>query len=178
MRASSAVVLQGDGLGVAKLGDDAEMTISKLTTALGPISSDTGWKPIGPNSTFQACPGVEARYVDWGGLSVFFNSEDETATQGLGRRFTAWQLVETDTVTEAQLRTEKEIGINSTVDELKVAFGNRVVIKTDDDILGPSYVVYSTANPADNFGIPEFSGSLDALGKYVTQIGAGQGCGE
>ena len=175
---SNVVILESDGLGVARLGDNADSTVEKLTAALGPITSDTGWKPVGPESIFQACPGIEARYVEWNGLSVFLNSEDDTTTQGAGRQFAAWQLVQTDTVTEAKLRTAEDIGIGSSVDELRTAYGSRVSVTTDDDVFGPSYSVVRSDASVDDYSYPSFFGSLDDFGTTITSISAGQGCGE
>ena len=77
----AALVLRGDGLGVATFGQDADAAAAALVAALGPASEDSGWRPA--NAGMEPRPN---RMLSWGGLWVTFIEQDGART------FTSWRL--------------------------------------------------------------------------------------
>ncbi len=64
------IVLQKDGLNVAKFGDSPEAVIAAITKTLGAPTKDTGM--TSSFSSYGTCPGNELRGVEWKNFYVLF----------------------------------------------------------------------------------------------------------
>ncbi|MES2224425.1 MAG: hypothetical protein V4478_00395 [Patescibacteria group bacterium] len=64
------IVLQKDGLSVAKFGDSPETVIAAITKTLGAPTKDTGM--TSSFSAYGTCPGNELRGVEWKNFYVLF----------------------------------------------------------------------------------------------------------
>ncbi len=69
--AAADLYLQPEGLGPLPFGSGAQRTIAVLTGALGNPDNDTGWVPA--DLDILRCPGVRARVVNWGSLTVYLS---------------------------------------------------------------------------------------------------------
>jgi hypothetical protein len=154
-----AIVLAGDGVGPLKFGTNSAHTIARFMQALGEPEKNQPL-PVG-----TAC--AATRRLQWGNFQVLVN--EVGSSSGAGRPgFGGWFL---GAATGAPLdfKTEKGIGLGSTVGQLKAAYGTDVQISRGES--GPSFTV-----PVPG-GI--ILGQLDALtdaGK-VKNIQAGSYCG-
>jgi hypothetical protein len=155
------IVLLADGLGgELQFGDvNAARTINLLRQALGEPEKN---QPLPAQSTCGA-----TRRLQWGNLQVLVN--EVTSVSGAGRPgFAGWYLGAPSATTH-DLKTEKGVGIGSTVASLKAAYGADVSVARGE--AGPGF---SVTLPT---GI--MLGQLDALtdaGK-VRNIQAGNYCG-
>ena len=113
------IVLAADGVGAVKFGTNAAHTINRFMQALGQPVQNTAL-PAG-----QAC-GATRRLV-WANFQVLVN--EVTSTAGAGRPgFVGWFLGPA-TGTAFDFKTEKGIGLNSTVAQLNAAYGGDVSVQ-------------------------------------------------
>jgi hypothetical protein len=111
-----AIVLAGDGVGPLKFGTNAAHTIARFMQALGQPEK---------NQTLPAATACAAtRRLQWGNFQVLVN--EVGSTSGAGKPgFGGWFLGAT-TGAPLDFKTEKGIGIGSTVAQLKAAYGTDV----------------------------------------------------
>jgi hypothetical protein len=161
-----SLVLAGSGIGEIGLGSDAETTVARLSALLGFPDEDTQW-----TTTLGTCPGTEARIVRWSSLQIFLTN-GETAWSSEPHFFHFGQSLAAGGGEYLDLRTDKEIGIGSSIGELQTAYGDTVTIE-DDPAFGPYWEVdrtessylWGTATGIDDDSV------IDALN-------GGAGCGE
>lgn len=154
-----AIVLAGDGVGPLKFGNPAANTIRRFMDALGQPEKN---QPL-PAAT--AC--AATRRLQWGNFQVLVN--EVGATSAAGRPgFAGWFLGAAGGA-PLDFKTDKGIGVGSTVGQLKAAYGTDVTVARGE--AGPGFTVTVPG------GI--MLGQLDALtdaGK-IRNIQAGNYCG-
>jgi hypothetical protein len=155
------IVLLANGLGGELVFGkaNAARTINLLRQALGEPEKN---QPLPAQATCQA-----TRRLQWGNLQVLVN--EVTSVSGAGQPGFAGWFLGAPSATTHDLKTDKGIGIGSTVADLKTAYGADVVVNRGES--GPGF---SATLPT---GI--ILGQLDALtdaGK-VKNIQAGNYCG-
>lgn len=161
-----SLFLAGDGIGEIGLGTAAETAITQLSATLGLPDDDTDW-----TSSLGTCPGTESRIVRWSSLQIFLTN-GETAWANEPHFFHYGQSLAAGGGEYLDLRTEKEIGIGSTIAELKSAYGDAVVVG-DDPAFGPYWEVTGT-NPSYLWGTA--TGVADD--SVIDALSGGAGCGE
>jgi hypothetical protein len=154
-----AIVLAGDGVGPLKFGTNSAHTIARFMQALGSPEK---------NQQLPAATTCSAtRRLQWGNFQVLVN--EVGGSSGAGKPgFGGWFLGAT-TGAPLDFKTEKGIGLGSTVAQLKAAYGTDVQIARGES--GPGFTVTVPG------GI--LLGQLDALtdaGK-IKNIQAGNYCG-
>ncbi|MEW6477531.1 MAG: hypothetical protein AB1679_35215 [Actinomycetota bacterium] len=153
-----AIVLAGDGVGPLKFGTNSAHTIARFMQALGQPEKN---QPL-PAGT--ACGAT--RRLQWGNFQVLVN--EVSSTSGAGRPgFAGWFLGAT-TGAPLDFKTDKGIGLGSTVAQLKAAYSDAIVARGES---GPGFTVTVPG------GI--LLGQLDALtdaGK-IKNMQAGNYCG-
>ena len=95
-------------------GEESEVVLQGVTTALGNADHDTGWRKD------DTCEGSSTRRVNWGDLELVFTK----GANGLlpdTLTFQQWH-VSGPSILAASLITPEGIGINSTVSDLKRAY--------------------------------------------------------
>lgn len=99
------IVIAPDGLGVARFGDPADVTMARLTAKLGAPSSDDRPRP--------PCTSKITRIVSWPSITV-----------SLGPTFVGYTHNGPDDT--PRFRTEAGIGLDSTVAQMKAAYGSKL----------------------------------------------------
>jgi hypothetical protein len=163
-----ALALNPTGIGDLTFGGDADETVAQLALVLGDPTEDTGWTP-----SFETCPGTEARVVRWTSLQAFFtNGATEWAPEGTRHFFHYSQSTLAGGGVLIDLTTSNGIGINSTLAELREAYGDQATI-SDDPVFGPFWEV-------DVPGAGVLWGTAGATGDngMIDSINGGSGCGE
>jgi hypothetical protein len=112
---ATALVLSADGLGPLTFGTQAARALSGLTQALGHAEKVT---PVPAGSTCGA-----TRIFQWKNLDVVVN--EVTAGSGVTAGLVGWYLG-APAPTSLDLRTDKGIGVGSTIGALKAAYGASV----------------------------------------------------
>lgn len=156
-----SILLSADGLSPElKFGEvNSARTINLLMQALGQPEKN---QLLPAQATCGA-----TRRLQWGNLQVLVN--EVTSASGAGRPgLTGWYLG-APSATIHDLKTEKGIGIGSTVAALKAAYGTDVTVARGE--AGPGFVVTLAAGPV--------LGQLDGLTDTakVKNIQAGNYCG-
>ena len=168
---SDVLILGPENIDGIPFGSDAEGAITSLENVLGAPVSDTGWVPPVDSEGVQVygpCPGTEIRLVEWPNLTtVYTNAATSWAPEGT-RQFFFYSYVLYD-ADYLKLKTAEGIGLGSTVDDLKAAYGDSVDIVSDE--FGDYYSVTVPAPGA-------LWGFLDAPDGTVVSIQGGIGCGE
>ncbi|MCA1844006.1 MAG: hypothetical protein LC792_12650 [Actinobacteria bacterium] len=125
------IVLGADGVGASlKFGTNAAHTINRLMQALGQPEKNT------PLPAGQACGAT--RRLQWANFQVLVN--EVTTTAGAGRPgFAGWYLG-TATGPALDFKTEKGIGVNSTVAALNAAYGPDVSVQGRGE-QGPGFTI-------------------------------------
>lgn len=162
---AASLVLRDTGLGDAAFGADPGEVIAYFTSILGPPTADSGWAD--PFSSFGICPGTEVRGVTWADLTVLF-SDDSTVLSGrrhffnylYGPPFGA-------SIQPEGMRTERGIGVGSSVADLLAAYPEAQVYP--EDLYGPYFVI--------NEELIGFLTTTELDGTILSFIG-GIGCGE
>jgi hypothetical protein len=153
------IVLSPDGVGAVKFGENSAHTIARFMQALGNPEKNT---PLPANSPCGA-----TRRLQWGSFQVLVN--EVVSTSGAGRPgFAGWFLGAAGTPLD--FKTEKGIGVNSTVAQLKAAYGDNVNVAARGE-QGPGYTI--TAPTGIMLGL--VTAATDA-GK-IKNIQAGSYCG-
>lgn len=129
--------LSAEGLGTALFGAEAESVVEYVDALLGSPSTDSGW--IDPFAIGLACPGSEVRFVEWGGLRLFFS--DQSAAASSVRHFASYTYEATFGGSVAyRLVTAEGIGLGATVRQLRDAYPGGA-LSTGDDLIGPRYEI-------------------------------------
>ena len=112
------IVLAGDGVGPLKFGTNAAHTIARFMQALGQPEKN---QPLPAGATCAA-----TRRLQWGNFQILTN--EVGSSSGAGKPgFGGWFLGAT-TGAPLDFKTEKGIGLNSTVAQLKAAYGDTVTV--------------------------------------------------
>lgn len=155
------VVLRGDGLGVASLGDDPDEAVAELTEALGPPTDDSGWTSA--SGEHGTCPGEQIRAVSWDHLVVLFT--DGETEHGRGPHLFAWRI---DGAPPA-LGTETGFGWGATAADAEDLHPGSVELVPAEEPF-PAFLVVDTGHGP----ITAFLDEHDV----VTNLEAGAPCGE
>ncbi|MFQ5517185.1 MAG: DUF3298 domain-containing protein [Acidimicrobiia bacterium] len=126
---SELLALRRDGLGLATFGEEAEVTVSRLETALGAPDTDSGWVD-------EDCEGM-ARTVSWGGLWVQLTTAS-TQWSDLGPHFSSYAYFAGGG--GPSLATPEGIGFGDTVADLAAVYGPNVEFNAADTIFGPVFI--------------------------------------
>ena len=161
-----SLLLAGDGIGEIGLGTAADAAIAQLSVTLGSPDDDTDW-----SAALGTCPGTESRIVRWSSLQIFLTN-GETAWASNPHFFHYGQSLAAGGGEYLDLRTDKEIGIGSTIGELKLAYGEAVTV-SDDPAFGPYWEVGGT-EPSYLWGTA--TGVADD--SVIDSVLGGAGCGE
>ena len=162
----AALALAGDGIGDFNFGSEPEAMITQVTAVLGSPDEDSGW-----TDTFDTCPGTQARIIRWSSLQLFFT--DGETSWGSGPHFFHYgQSLAAGGGVYLDLRTDKGIGVGSSIGELRAAYGEAVAVG-DDPAFGPYWEVIGEA-PAYLWGTA--TGIDD--GAVLDALSGGNGCGE
>lgn len=162
------LILEDDGLSVVGFGDGVEETVAAVQARLGPATSDSGW--VAARGDYGVCPGTAVRVIRWESLRLFF-TDGPTDFGEEARHFFYYSQSPAGAEAVIDLTTSAAIGIDSTVDELRRAYGNRLVIESSIPFGVTFYIDANT--PGLLSGILTASSS-DGL---VTAISGGFGCG-
>ena len=169
--ATPAVVLDPDGIGVAKFGDDADPVISALTAALGPPNRDTGY--ASPFGEYGVCPGDSVRGIIWKDFTVLF-AQGSTPLRSDGKPHLlgfSYGTTGSPTAAQPKLTTSKGIGLGSTLAEVRKAYGP---VETYDDEISQSTGFTIGEPPRQLFGFLSGPGPT----ARVVQLQGGAPCGE
>jgi hypothetical protein len=165
------LILGPENIDGIPFGTDGEEAVTSLEDVLGAPDSDTGWVPPVDSQGVQVygpCPGTEIRLLEWQNLTTVFTN-GETAWAAAGTRhffFYSYVLSDFDSL---GLKTAEGIGLGSTVDDLRAAYGAEVDIVSDE--FGDYYSV-SVPAPGALWGF------LNGPDGTVISIQGGVGCGE
>jgi hypothetical protein len=168
---SDVLILGPENIDGIQFGTDAESAITTLEGYLGDPASDTGWVPPTDsqgNQVYGPCPGTEIRVVEWPNLTTVY-TDASTPWAAVGTRhlfFYSYVLYDFDSW---GLTTAEGIGLGSTAQDLRDAYGDAVDITSDE--LGDYYSVTVPAPGA-------LWGFLEGPGGTVSSIQGGVGCGE
>ncbi len=162
-QATSAIVFSSKGLGVAKIGDDADTVVATLTKLLGQPTSDSGWHP----EQIGCDIGEEIRDVLWGQLGVeLSNGPSSIAPKGVKHLLAYFYNVDEGAVTP--YRTETGLTIGDSVARVKSLYPKARI--SNSEIEGPVYSADGDFN-----GLNGNLSSLTPDGK-VTSIRSGVLC--
>ncbi len=124
------VALMPDGLGIVDLGAEPRTVIDRITREHGPPDEDTGYVPS--FSIFGTCPGERVRGVRWKSLLVLFTDGTTDFRSDGKRHFFSYrdQLFDIHgrPTRSLGLMTAEGIGLGSTVEHLRTAYGDRLEI--------------------------------------------------
>ena len=125
-----AIVLAADGTGPVKFGNNAANTIRRFIDALGEPEKNT------PLPAGTACGAT--RRLHWANFQVLVN--EVGGASGAGKPgFAGWFLGPPSGANALDFKTDKGIGIGSTVAELKAAYGADVTVARGES--GPGFTV-------------------------------------
>ncbi|GBD84437.1 hypothetical protein BMS3Abin02_00830 [bacterium BMS3Abin02] len=168
---SEILILGPENVDGIMFGTDAEEAIASFAEILGPPTTDTGWVPPTNNEGDQVygpCPGTSIRVLDWSNLTtVYTNAKTQWANEGT-RHFFFYSYVLYD-VDLLGLETAEGIGLGSTTEDLRAAYGDAVDIQSDE--FG-DYFHVSVPEPGVLWGF------LSGPDGTVVSIQGGTGCGE
>ena len=168
---SEVLILGPENIDGIPFGTDADTAITTLVGYLGEPVSDTGWVPPTDNQGNQVygpCPGTEIRLVEWPNLTTVY-TDAATPWAAVGIRhlfFYSYVLYDFD---YWDLKTAEGIGLGSTAQDLRNAYGDAVDITSDE--FGDYYSVTVPAPGA-------LWGFLEGPNGTVSSIQGGVGCGE
>lgn len=125
---AAELYLQPEGLGPLPFGSDAQRTLTVLTGALGDPDNDTGWVPA--DLDFLQCPGIRARVVNWGSLTVFL-SDGPTDWGPAGREhlfsFTYSLAPGASSPSGPELRTSEGLRLGATLSRATSIYGEAAI---------------------------------------------------
>lgn len=162
------LMLGPSGLGAIDLGTDFDEAIEAVTARLGPATEDTGW--ISASSDFGTCPGTVVRMLRWSSLRLLF-SDGPTEFGDDRYHFFYYSQSTVGTEEVLDLETAAGVGLDSTVGDLKAAYGADLTIESTLRF-GVSFFIRP-------IGPGLLSGTLtDSTDEgTVTALGGGFGCG-
>ena len=154
----ASLVLSADGLGPLSFGTQAAHALSGLTKALGQAEKIT---PVPAGSGCAA-----TRRFQWANLQVFVNEVSGTSATRPG--LVGWYLGAAKPA-PVDLKTDKGIGVGSTVAVVQAAYGHDVAVAQGAQ--GPGFTITGAAGAV--------TGRLDGLAaaNKVTSLEAGAVCG-
>jgi len=168
---SEILILGPENIDGITFGTDAEEAIASFAEILGPPTTDTGWVPptnSEGDQVYGPCPGTLIRVLDWSNLTtVYTNAKTQWADEGT-RHFFFYSYVLYD-VDLLGLETAEGIGLGSTTEDLRAAYGDTVDITSDE--FG-DYFHVSVPEPGVLWGF------LSGPDGAVVSIQGGTGCGE
>ncbi|MYJ15810.1 MAG: hypothetical protein F4085_04600 [Acidimicrobiia bacterium] len=171
--AAADIYLQPEGLGPLPFGSDAQRTIAVLTGALGDPDNDTGWVPA--DLDVLRCPGIRARVVNWGSLTVYLSDgPTDWGPDGHEHLFSfTYSLLEGQSLPAGpELRTSEGLRLGTALSRAVSIYGEAAItysdppVPSDDgaeeatgaqeatlqvDVPGPGYLtgVFTGAGPED-----------------------------
>ncbi|MDE0233243.1 MAG: hypothetical protein OXI56_07025 [bacterium] len=172
--------LQPEGLGPLPFGSDAERTVAVLTGALGNPDNDTGWVPA--DLDFLRCPGVRARVVNWGSLTVYLSDgPTEWGPDGHEHLFSfTYSLLEGQSLPAGpELRTSEGLRLGTTLSRASSIYGQAAISHSDTpvppdeaseevvvaqeavlevDVPGPGYLTGTFSGPGPDDTLVSISG--------------------
>lgn len=169
------LVAEPGGLRAVTLGEPLDRVVAEMNARFGPPDADTGWEPAG-TSSFGVCPGAtegaQVRGIRWSRIRLLFSDGPTSYGSDGYEHVFAYDLTSFEGSGTVPT-TAEDIGLGSTVEELRDAYGDRLEIRPGDGALPDRFTV--------RFGrTGEISGSLrstDPDGE-ITFVGAGLPCGE
>jgi len=168
---SEILILGPENIDGIMFGTDAEQAITSFEEILGPPNSDTGWVPPvngEGDQIYGPCPGTLIRVLEWPNLTtVYTDAQTQWADEGT-RHFFFYSYVLFD-VDLLGLKTAEGIGLGSTTEDLRAAYGDTVEITSDE--FG-DYFSVSVPPPGVLWGF------LTGPDGTVVSIQGGTGCGE
>lgn len=127
--------LQPEGLGPLPFGSDAQRTITVLTGALGAPDNDTGWVPA--DLDFLRCPGIRARVVNWGSLTVYLSDgPTDWGPDGHEHLFSfTYSLLESQSLPAGpELRTSEGLRLGTTLSRASSIYGEAAITYRDASV--------------------------------------------
>ena len=124
------IVLGADGVGGVKFGTNSAHAINRFMQALGQPEKNT---PLPANSACGA-----TRRLTWANFQVLVN--EVTSTAGAGRPGFAGWFLGTPTAAPLDFKTDKGIGVGSTVAALTAAYGPDVSVQSRGE-QGPGFTI-------------------------------------
>lgn len=135
----AALTLIGDGLGVVPFGEPVDSALPLLVEALGEPSSDSTVRGAMPDGL--GGDDTTVRLVEFGQLSVTFTDWPYFRDDGV-LHLVRWILFDFDGTGTSDLSTPEGITLGSTVDDLRTAFGDGLLLpSTPDECTGGWYFV-------------------------------------
>jgi hypothetical protein len=164
----SRLILESDGLAVVDFGQGVSETVEAVQARLGPATSDSGW--VAARGEYGVCPGTAVRVIRWESLRLYF-TDGPTDFGEETRHFFYYNQSTVSAEVVIDLTTSAGIGLDSTVDELRRAYADRLVVESSIPFGVTFYIEANT--PGLLSGILT-SSSPDGS---VTAISGGFGCG-
>jgi len=181
---AAELYLQPEGLGPLPFGSDAERTITVLTSALGAPDNDTGWVPT--DLDFLRCPGVRARVVNWGSLTVYLSDgPTDWGPDGREHLFSfTYSLLEGQSLPAGpELRTSEGLRLGSTLSRASSIYGEAAITYSDtsvppDDASEEAFAAQEATLEVDVPGPGYLAGVFTGPGPEDTllSISGGTGC--
>lgn len=138
------IELTADGLGDVMFGIDPATVIAEISARFGGADFDSDWMPAESN-VYGSCPGETMRAVAWGSLTTIFVDDDSSELGGWFYTYTyGYDYAENEGGIDPRglnLRTDRGIGLGSTVADLRAAYGQQVIIDGDAALDVWSFVV-------------------------------------
>lgn len=153
---AGSIVLSPDGLGPVAFGTQAAVALNGLTQALGRAEK---WSLVPAGGACAA-----TRIFTWKNFDVLVN--EATATSGSMRGLVGWALRGTEPALD--FKTEKGVGIGSTVAAARAAYGDSIEIVQEEG--GPTLTIPGSSGP--------ITAGLDRLGDAgeIRTLRAGTAC--
>lgn len=166
--AAADLYLQPEGLGPLPFGSGAQRTITVLTGALGDPDNDTGWVPA--DLDILRCPGVRARVVNWGSLTVYLSDgPTDWGPEGHEHLFSyTYSLLEGQSSPAGpELRTSEGVRLGTTLARASSIYGEAAITYIyapvpPDDVSDPPDDA-SEETPAAQDAIEEASAAQEAI---------------
>lgn len=152
-------------------GYDDDDTVAAIEAVLGAPTKDTGW--IDAFGDYGVCHPPMLRVVEWGSFVTLYTNGDTDFWLGGVEHFYGYYY--TDATNPPDLRTTEDIGIGSTLGDLKAAY-DPAKIEIDEAFFDPSvgFWSYDLQSWTGMWGYATGQGDVHV----ITSINGGRGCGE
>lgn len=178
-----ALVAQPDGLGLVRMGDDADTVIEVISGRLGEPDDDSGWQPKG--SVYGVCAGEQTRVVTWGQLTAVFSDGPSTYAPAGTPHLLTYETSDWEDPVGGRgqgPQTQDGVGVGSTRAELEAAYPPEDILDVapaDEPRAGYWYwALYIDPLPERRSdGLYGFL-TGDGPDDVVVSLGAGEACGE